>query len=101
MSTIHLLIRELEESTRPVTEGRRVVGWPRVSHPALVRRWLGDSAVEDDGTLADPEAAGHVLVAARATLAGIQTHDVDTTDLVVRHYLDAYEAMLAREEVEP
>lgn len=65
--TIRLLIGELEQATRPILgrtieRGRRVVdGWPRVSHPDLVRSWLGGDAVAEDGGLADPEAALHAL----------------------------------------
>ena len=77
-----LLIRELEAATRPrlAADGRTITGWPPVDHPGIVRRWLGPDAVvrqqssewpaRDWGTLADPEAAGWALAAARGLAAG-------------------------------
>ena len=107
MSPLHLLISELERATTPflgrsvggVKGGRQVLGWPEVSHPAIVREWLGDLAVVDSwhaayedeevqegedttsvaihgwphsevGTLSDPEAAGWALSMARCLLRG-------------------------------
>jgi len=67
LAGVRIIIYELEFATRPVCSGsvepgRHVVsGWPRVDHPAVVRAWLGDGAVDDDGCLADPEAAGWAL----------------------------------------
>ena len=77
-----LLIRELEAATRPrlAEDGRTILGWPPVDHPGIVRRWLGHDAVvrqqssewpaRDWGTLADVEAAGWALAAARMIAAG-------------------------------
>jgi len=76
------LIRELEAATRPklAEDGRTILGWPPVDHPGIIRRWLGPDAVvrqlssewpsRDWGTLADPEAAGWALAAARMLAAG-------------------------------
>lgn len=70
MPPIKLLIAELEAALKPTTLGRVVLGWPRVSHPAVVRAWLGDEAVDIDYELSDPEACGWALFAARVLFAG-------------------------------
>ena len=106
--TIRLLIGELEHATQPIcdpaTAGslRRVVrGWPRVSHPILVRRWLGEDSVAEDGGLADPEAAGHALAWLRWYSRGWDPDDASGgprvhDDQTVCSYLASVVAELAR-----
>jgi hypothetical protein len=94
---LRLLERELGEAIRPlVNAAGHVSGWPRVSHPGVVRRWLGDDAVvalgdarwlpECVGTLADPEACGHVLASVRQLLATGAMLPIDGSDEVVAEY---------------
>jgi len=110
---LRLLERELAEACRPlVNEAGHVSGWPRVSHPGVVRRWLGPEAIaihrgrcehdlatgscwecgncewppEAEGTLADPEACGHVLASVRQLLATGAMLPIDGSDEVVADY---------------
>ena len=94
---LRLLERELAEACRPlVNEAGHVSGWPRVSHPGVVTRWLSDEAVvamgdaewppECVGTLADPEACGYVLASVRSLLATGAMCGIDGSDEVVAEY---------------